>query len=81
MDWISLAQGKFQWRVIVKMVMGLRVPYIVGIFLTSRAIISSSRRTLLHGFIFSASKTHEWSCKNFLRLFFPTECHVSDQLL
>jgi hypothetical protein len=33
MEWIHLAQGRIQWRVLVNMVMKLRVPLEVGDFL------------------------------------------------
>jgi hypothetical protein len=49
-DWINLAQDMGRWRAVVNTVMNLWVPEKAGNFLTSRATISFSRRTLLHGF-------------------------------
>jgi hypothetical protein len=48
-DRIHLAQDRDQWRVVVKTVMNLRIPYKAGNFLTSWVTISFTRRTLLHG--------------------------------
>jgi hypothetical protein len=35
LDWIHLAQDRFQWRALVNTVMNLGVPYKAGNFLTS----------------------------------------------
>ena len=48
LDWIYGAQDKDKWRDIVNTVMNLRVSQNAGNFLTSRIIISFSRRILLH---------------------------------
>ena len=34
-DWIELAQDRYRWNALVKMVMNLGVPYNAGNFLTS----------------------------------------------
>jgi hypothetical protein len=47
-DWIHLAQYGDHWEVLVIMVTNLWIPLMAG-NLTSRATISVSRRTLLHG--------------------------------
>ena len=48
MDWIDLAQNKDKWGVVAKVVINFRVPKNAGNFLTWRANISFSRKTLLH---------------------------------
>jgi hypothetical protein len=48
MDWIDLAQDKEQWRSLVNTVMNLRVPKIVGKFLSSCATGGFSRIPQLH---------------------------------
>jgi hypothetical protein len=48
MDWIDLAQDRNWWRVLVKMVMNLRVPYNAGKFSSGCTIGSFSRRAQLH---------------------------------
>jgi hypothetical protein len=48
MDCIDLAQDRDQWRVLLKMIMNLRVPYNVGKFLSSCTIGGFSRRAQLH---------------------------------
>jgi len=48
-EWIRLAQGRDQWRAVVKTVRNLRVPEKAGNFLTSWVTISFWRWSLLHG--------------------------------
>jgi hypothetical protein len=47
-DWIDLAQGREQWKALMKTVMNLQVPYNAGKFLSSCTIGNSSRRAQLH---------------------------------
>jgi hypothetical protein len=49
MEWIDLAQDRYQWRALVNTVMNLRVLYNVEKFLSSCATGGFSRRTQLHG--------------------------------
>jgi hypothetical protein len=49
LDWIHLAQDTDQWRALVNTVMNLWVPQKAKNFLTNRATISFSRKTLPHG--------------------------------
>jgi hypothetical protein len=49
MDWIGLAEDKYQWRALVNAVTNLRVPYNAGKFLSSRTTGGFSRRAQLHG--------------------------------
>jgi hypothetical protein len=35
MDWFNLVQDRYQWRALINTAMNLRVPYIVGKFLSS----------------------------------------------
>jgi hypothetical protein len=48
-DSIHSAQDGDHWRALVNTVMNLMVPQKAGNFLSSRATISFSRRTVLHG--------------------------------
>jgi hypothetical protein len=48
MDWIHLAQDRYQWRGLVNTVMKFRVPYNAGKFLSSCTFGRFSRRTQLH---------------------------------
>jgi hypothetical protein len=43
-----IAMGRIQWRLVVHEVMGRTVQKMTGNFLASLAIISFSRRTILH---------------------------------
>jgi hypothetical protein len=47
--WMHLTQDREQWRFIMNTVTNFRVPYKEEIFLTRRATVCFSRRTLLHG--------------------------------
>jgi hypothetical protein len=49
MDWIDLAQERYQWRALVNMVMNIRVPLNAGKFLRSCATGDFSRRAQRHG--------------------------------
>jgi hypothetical protein len=49
MDWIDLAQDRYQWRALVNMAMNLRVPQNVGKLLNRCATGGFSRRAQLHG--------------------------------
>jgi hypothetical protein len=49
MDWIDLAQDRYQWRALVITVMNLRVPSNVGKFLSSCTTGGRSRRAQPHG--------------------------------
>jgi hypothetical protein len=42
MDWIDLAQGRYQWSALVNTVINIRVPYKAGKFLSSCTVSSSS---------------------------------------
>jgi len=48
MDWIKLAQDRDRLRPCVNVVMNPQVPQNYGHLLTSRELVSLSRRTLLH---------------------------------
>jgi hypothetical protein len=48
MNWIDLAQDRYQWRNIVNTVMNLRVPKISGKFLGSCTTDVFSRRAQIH---------------------------------
>jgi hypothetical protein len=48
-DWMHLAQDRYQWWAPVKTEMNLRVAWKVSNFLTNWVTISFSRRTQLHG--------------------------------
>jgi hypothetical protein len=48
MDWIDLAQDRYQWMALVNTVMNLRVPQNAGKFLNSCTIGGFSRRAQLH---------------------------------
>jgi hypothetical protein len=49
MDWIDLAEDRYQWRALVNTIKNLRVPQNVGKFMSSCASGGFSRRTQLHG--------------------------------
>jgi hypothetical protein len=49
MDWNDLAHDRGQWRALVNTVINLLIPQNVGIFLSSCATGSFSRRAQLHG--------------------------------
>jgi len=49
MGYIELAQDSDRWQALVNVVMNLWVPQNAGNFLTSKELISFSRRTLLRG--------------------------------
>jgi len=46
--WISLAQDRQNWWVLVNTVMALHVPYYAWIFLSVYGFVTFSRRTQLH---------------------------------
>jgi hypothetical protein len=48
MDWIDLAQGRDQWRALVKTDMSLRIPWKFGKFFSSCRTCRFSRRAQLH---------------------------------
>jgi hypothetical protein len=48
-EWIDLAQERDTWQALVNAVMDLRVPLSAENFLTSRRLVSFSRRTVLSG--------------------------------
>jgi MFS-type transporter involved in bile tolerance (Atg22 family) len=49
LNWIHLAQDKAQWRALVNTVINLRASQTAGNFLTSRATLRFSIRTVLLG--------------------------------
>jgi hypothetical protein len=51
MDWIDLAQDRYQWTVLVNTVRNFRVPYNAGKFLSSCTIGDFSRRAQLHEWV------------------------------
>jgi hypothetical protein len=47
-DWIDLAGDRDRWRTLLNTAMNLRVPYIVGKFLSSCTTSGFSRRAQVH---------------------------------
>jgi hypothetical protein len=47
MDWIDVAEDRYQWRALVKTAMNFRVPYNIEQFLSSCTIGGFSRRAHL----------------------------------
>jgi hypothetical protein len=60
MDWIDLAQDRYQWRALVNTVMNLRVSYNFGKFLSSCTTGGFSRRAQLRevSYLFVYFKTN-----------------------
>jgi hypothetical protein len=48
MDWIGVAEDRYQWKALVNMVMNLQVPQNPGKFLSGCIIGSFSRRDQFH---------------------------------
>jgi hypothetical protein len=48
-NWIQVIQDRVQWWAPINMIINICVSYKAGNFLTRRATISLSRRTLFHG--------------------------------
>jgi hypothetical protein len=62
MDWIDLAQGRYQWRALVNTVMNIWIPYNVGKFLSRCITCCFSRRTNLHGISYLPNTRQKCYC-------------------
>jgi hypothetical protein len=62
MDCIDVAQGRDQWKALVRTVMNLRLPYNTGKFLSSCTICGFSRRAQMHDWM-NVNHTAWWSVR------------------